>query len=170
MGQARRGRRSWRRPVAAALPQSRGRADSRRAQPPPQDLAAAEDLPQLHGRYLRYLIERACLWGLVLAPAQEGRAVAEAVALQVVEGHLAHELGSQRLPAGVFAAGPAVLRARRIPAAEPTVASIRFEKVDELAALGHFEARGAADVLQHAVAVVQPEQQRADARLAPVLV
>src|SRR5207344_3380799 len=53
----------------------------------------------------------AVLRPLVRAPAQKGRRVAEALALQVIVFHLAHALDAQRLPRQVLARAPAALPA-----------------------------------------------------------
>ena len=70
-----------------------------------------EDLLQRVRRDDLELVVAARFRRLVGAPAQEGRRVAEAVALQVVVLHLADALGAQRLPRQVLAGAPAAGRA-----------------------------------------------------------
>jgi hypothetical protein len=74
-------------------------------------VARAEDALQLVGGCDFQLIVAAILRRLVGTPAQELGAVPETRALHVVERHLAHALGPQRLPAQVLAAIPAAGRA-----------------------------------------------------------
>jgi hypothetical protein len=81
----------------------------------------AEHLLQLERGGDFQLVVAAVLRRLVVAPAQEGGGVAEAVALQVVVLDLDHALGPQRLPAQVLAAAPARLRAGHA-LASPTLA------------------------------------------------
>src|SRR5207253_11423579 len=70
-----------------------------------------EDLAELVGARDLELVVATGSGPLVRPPAQEGRRVAEAVALQVVVFHLAHPLDAQRLPREVLAGAPATLRA-----------------------------------------------------------
>src|SRR5439155_5468478 len=71
-----------------------------------------EDLGELVGTRHLELVVATCRGPLVRPPAQEGRGVAEAVALQVVVFHLAHAFDAQRLPGEILAGAPATLRAR----------------------------------------------------------
>src|SRR5881628_527426 len=68
-----------------------------------------EDLVELVGTRDLELVVTTGRGSLVRPPAQEGRAVAEAVALQVVVFHLAHALDAQRLPGEILAGAPATL-------------------------------------------------------------
>src|SRR5204863_8816936 len=68
---------------------------------------AAEDLLELRGRGFLELVVAALRWRLVRPPALEGGRVPEAVALQVIVGHLADALDAERLPGEVLAPVPA---------------------------------------------------------------
>src|SRR5690606_31079307 len=115
----------------------------------------------------------------VRPPTAERCGMAESVALEVVEGHLAHELWTDRLPRQVLAPVPARCGARQAPALRGRggfgqrplaprmvlhATSVRLEELDELGALCHRERRGHADVLEVAGIIPQAEQQRADER------
>ena len=110
--------------VPAALRPGAGAARSRRrpgiAGPVSAGGARAEDLLELvRGRDLE-LIVAAVRRRLVGPPAQEGRRVAEAIALQVVVLHLADALDPQRLPREILARAPAALAAGHALAARPS--------------------------------------------------
>src|SRR5207253_8563353 len=141
-----------------------------------------EDLGELVGTRHLELVVATGGGALVRPPAQEGRGVAEAVALQVVVFHLAHALDAQRLPGEILAGAPATLRARHAGAPRvglgPCSPGVLVQGVlaqgrelfHELLAHRYGEGRGHADVLQRAAVIVQAEQQRADrvlARLVP---
>ena len=94
----------------------------------------------------------------------------EAVALQVVERHLAHELGTQRLPLELLARVPVALGPwhpaggglHRLRPPGPRMAlervlPIGLELADELTPAGHAERGGHADVMQGAGLVVETE-------------
>ena len=76
------------------------------ASPEPDGRSLAGAVRGARGPSRPQLAEPALLRRLVLAPAQEARAVADAVARDVVERHLAHELGAEapphRLLVGLF--------------------------------------------------------------------
>ena len=109
--------------------------------------------------------------------------MAEAIALHVVVLHLAHALDPQRLPRQILAGAPAALaagHAARSPAhrRRPTRATddrrarrsrSGASSSTSSCARRHRERRGHADVMQPPAIVVQPEQQRADARPCPLL-
>src|SRR4051794_2628392 len=101
------------------------------------------------------LLQRALARLLVLAPAHELRAVADAVARDVIEVHLDHELRTQALPDELLV---------RLPAARLAAAALAgpvgLEETDELALLLRLEARRVADHAQLAIVVVGAEDQR----------
>ena len=120
----------------------------------------------------------------VRTPAPESGGVAEAVALEMVVGDLAHEDGVERLPAAgpcrrssatappacarrassLFELGP---RRPGVPSSDST--AVGGELVDQLAAPGRGERGRDPDVVEDAGVVEEPEQQRPDhaARLVP---
>src|SRR5690606_4285328 len=114
-------------------------------------------------------------------PAQERRGVTKAMALEVVVFHLAHALDAQRLPRQVLAAAPAALAAGHARGLLPDVGPLRpwvsfqrvlaqrRELVHERPPLSHLERRRDADVLQLALVIVEPKEQRAH-RITRVLV
>src|SRR6266516_4306747 len=129
-----------------------------------------EDLGELVGTRDLELVVTTDGGPLVRSPAQEGRGVAEAVALQVVVFHLAHALDAQRLPGEILAGAPATL-----PAGHAATARVRLrpfpprvlrqgllpqrgQLFHELFAHRHRERRSHADVLQRAAVIVQAEQ------------
>src|SRR5262249_48551340 len=139
-----------------------------------QAVLLAEDRRQLVGRRHLELIVAAVLRGSVGPPAQERRRVPETTALQVIVLHLADALDAKRLPGQVLARVPAALRARHALALVRRVRPFppgmvlersgaqRRQLGGERAPCGHRERGRDPDVLQRAVLVVQPEQQRAD--------
>src|SRR5206468_2237205 len=107
----------------------------------------------------------------------------EAIALQVIVGHLADALDAQRFPAEILAAVPSAGGARHAPVrrrltTRPLAPGVAFEgsltKRLELQRqrLASFDrkAGGDADVVKNAGGVVETEQQRAHHRSRPVLV
>ena len=139
----------------------------------------AEDPLQLVGRRDLELVVAAVPRRLVGAPAQEGRGVAEAVALHVVVRDLAHALEAAAAPSSDPCPVPAALRRRAAASASSLGAASAQSRqgcsssassrsgassIDELLALGLRERRGDADVVQRAVVVVEAEQERADHR------
>ena len=108
--------------------------------------------------------------------------MAEAVALQVIVLHLAHALDAHRFPREVLAGAPAALaagHARRVLAGARPVAprmrpqrvlAQRFQLGREAAPHVGGEGGRDADVVQRAVGVEEPEQQRADERALALLV
>src|SRR5262249_17026633 len=153
----------------------------------PRPKLLAEDLFELDWNCKGELLEGARARRLVGSPAQERGAVAESppaeprailgrlgVAWPVVEGDLAHPVRPQRVPIRHFLAGapptltaPATARPAFVGWAHETGApgielAVRLEKRHQLAFFGRLEGRGEPDVMQRAVVVVQPQQQRAD--------
>ena len=163
--------------AGAARPRRRhvGRLERRQR---PRTARRAEHLRELvSGRDLE-LIVAAVGRLLVRAPALEDRGVTEAIALQVVVLHLADALDAQRLPREILARAPAALpaghplsrRSRRrppTPATDARPARPSRSGASSSAsspALRHRERGRDADVMQRALVVVQPEQQRPDER------
>src|SRR5262249_35009553 len=70
-----------------------------------------EHLVELVGRRHVALVVAAIARRLVGPPSEEGRRVAEPIALQVVVLHLAHALDAERLPREVLAGAPATVSA-----------------------------------------------------------
>src|SRR5436190_2887129 len=126
-------------------------------------VAGAEDALELVGGRHLELIVTAIVWPLVRPPAQELRGVAEARALHVIVRDLTDSLGSQRLPAQVFAAVPPARRAgsplpgraRVVLRLGPVAPWMAFARIlterrqlgDELLAHRVRERRGDADVV-----------------------
>src|SRR5919107_4743506 len=97
---------------------------------------------------------------LVVAPAHELRAVAYAVAGDVVEPDLYDQLRTETLPDELLLGLPAAGLAR------PALAgAVGLEQLDQLAFLLCGEARGVADHVQLGFVVVHPEYERADGAL-----
>src|SRR5215207_1769585 len=111
-------------------------------------------------RLLIELVHRARLGRLVVAPALDLGAVADAPVGDVVEGDLDDELGANRDPFELTALRPA---ARLAAAALARL--VRSEEVDELALLLGGEAAGVPDLAQASVLVVEPEDERAHGAL-----
>src|SRR5439155_3646348 len=124
-------------------------------------LARAEDLREFFGHRGVELRVRAVTRIAVGAPAHELCRMPEAVALEVVEGHLADELGTQRLPLELLARVPAALGARhpaggRLHGFRPPRPRMALERVlpvglelaDKLAPAGHAERGRHADVVE----------------------
>ena len=140
----------------------------------------SEDLPELHRHRRVELLVGARRRLAVGAPALEARGVAEPVALQVLVRDLGDQLDAQRLPRQVLARVPPALPRRACAARSPglgvglgplaprvvvervVAVAARARRASSLARRGGEAARDA-DVVQHAVVVVEPEQQRADA-------
>ena len=95
--------------------------------------------------------------GLVLAPAQDLRPVADATAAGVVERDLDDQLGAERDPLEVLLALPAAGIA-----VAPLAGLVRRELAHERPLLGGLQPRGVPDPAQLAGVVVEPEDQRAD--------
>ena len=98
--------------------------------------------------------------GLVVAPAQDLGAVADAAGADVVEADLEHQLGPQRDPLEVTVGRPAAG-----VGGAALAGLIGRQRVDQLALLLRLQARGVADDAQLALAVVEAEDQRADRAL-----
>src|SRR4051812_1057732 len=103
-----------------------GRSPTAHPRPPPA--RGGSSAPQLLQRALPRL--------LVLTPAHELRAVADAVARDVVEVHFDHQLGTQSLPHELLVGLPAA----RLAAAA-LAGPVRLEETDELTLLLGLEAR-----------------------------
>src|SRR5262249_1482502 len=108
-----------------------------------------------------HLAQRALSRRLVRAPAQKARAVAEAIAAEMVVTDLDHELGSERLPFGRAFRRPAAGTARRLPG-ESWRRDEALELLGQRLAFRGFDVRGEADVMQQTGLVVEAEQERAD--------
>src|SRR5262249_34108851 len=109
-----------------------------------------------------HLVPRARGRILVGPEAKEARAVAKAVALELVEAHLADELRLDGVPVKLLAARPAALPARdALVAALP--GRLQLGQVGlELAPHGSREPRAVADEVERAVVGVEAEQERRD--------
>src|SRR5581483_12102969 len=118
---------------------------------------------QLHriGGLLLQLLEGALLRRLVRAPAQDGCAVAEALAGEMVVADFDHELRFQRTPLRRALGRPAAGAARRI-AGEAGRGDQRFQLVGKRKLLVALDGGGEADMVQQAGVVVEAQQQRAD--------
>src|SRR5713101_1917872 len=142
-------------------------------------LSATENLLQLHGHWYVELRVGARCRIAVGAPVHEACGVAEAVALEVLVRHFGDQLDTDRLPAQILAAGPATLGARpalrRIagisfcpPAPRVFVeraGAVRRQLLQQLFADRRGKAAGDAHMVEHTVAVEQPEQQRPNSPL-----
>src|SRR5437762_6532213 len=148
---------------------------TRATSPSSRPTSGAEDVGQLRGNDDLELVVGAGLGIAVGAPALEVGRVAEALALHVLVGDLANKLGAQRLPRHVLALAPAAepaghrapRRSDRLRPPGPRVAvegvlPVGRQLVDQLLAPAHGERAGDADVVEVAVRVVEPEQQRPD--------
>src|SRR5262245_15313844 len=151
----------------------------------PTSSVLPEDLLQLHRRGHLELRIRAVLRRLVGAPALDVGGVAEAAALHVVVGDLDDALDAQRLPGEIFLGVPARghagaplspggfvhgLGPTRPRVAREGVVAQRRELLDQGLALLLLEAGGDADVMQHALGVVEAEEQGAQQGALAVLV
>src|SRR5687767_5624617 len=97
---------------------------------------------------------------LVVAPADELRAVAYAVTGDVVEADLDNELGAEALPDQLLLGLPAARLARAALAG-----AVRLEQAEQLPLLLGAEPRGVAHDVEVAAVVVHPEYQRANGAL-----
>src|SRR5579872_6096886 len=102
------------------------------------------------------LLEGALPRGLIFAPAQQFCAVAEALAGDVVEAHLHHQFGAQRLPFGAAVRAPSARTAGGF-AGEAWRLAEGFELARKARAFGVGDRRGEADVVEFAGSVVQAE-------------
>src|SRR4051794_36024977 len=100
------------------------------------------------------LLHQALARLLVVAPAKEPRAVADAVAGDVVEGDLADELGPQPLPDELLVGLPAARLARAL-----LVGPVGLEDAEQLALLLRGEPRRVAHHVEPAVVVVEPQDE-----------
>src|SRR5467141_636026 len=116
-----------------------------------------EEVLQLDRRFGLELGERARLRILVGPPAHEADAVPESPVFESIEGHLADELGAQRLPGQIAVLRPAARPTRCAATLKTGAPAQRLQPRHQLAPLGVIEARGMADVLQR-FPVVDPEQ------------
>ena len=150
-------RRARRRAVAAELPQGR-RTRAARVAAESRDEARLGSAPAAAiERELLQLIDRALARRLVLAPAHDLRAVADAPVADVVVADLDDELGAQRDPLEVAVGGPAA----RLAAAA-LAGLVGRELAEQLALARGGEGRAVADGAQAAVGLVEAEDQRAD--------
>src|SRR5262245_34965932 len=117
---------------------------------------------------LLQLLERALRRRLVLAPAHERRAMAEAVAGHMIIADLDHEFGTERLAVGRALGAPAAGAARRI-AGEARRLDQALEHPGQLGALATRQGRGETDMVESAGVVVEAEQQRADLPACPLI-
>src|SRR3954471_20776609 len=106
---------------------------------------------------LLQLLHRALGRLLVVAPALDLRAVADAVVGDVVEGHFDDELGAQADPFEVAAGRPA-----RGAAGAALAGLVGRQASRQLALLLGAEAAGVADLAQPAVGLVEPQDDRAE--------
>src|SRR5258705_7772819 len=86
----------------------------------------------------------------------------------MIEADLDHKLGLQRLPFARALGRPAAWPARRV-AGEAGRRDEVLELGGQRRLLLPWDARGEADMMQQAVIVIEPEQQRADHRLSFVV-
>jgi hypothetical protein len=84
--------------------------------------------------------------------------VPEPVAGHVVEPHLDHEFGSQRLPFAAAPGAPAARAAGRFSSEAGRLAK-RLQPAGQRAPFGVRDRRGEADVIELAIGVVETEQQ-----------
>src|SRR6266498_1206430 len=128
---------------------------------PPRD-PLPEEAPEVDVGRANELLERALLSRLVRSPSHEPRSMADPVAGDLVERHLAHELGTKLLVRKVLAMGPPAhgrLSGWRLGRGALTV---RAKLLHQLATGLLVESGGEADLPQLAVRSVQPQQQRTD--------
>src|SRR5690606_6775704 len=154
-------------PARSSGARSRTRAGGRASR-------TAQDLPEVVPHRLLQLRVGAAARGAVRAPAAEpGRVPEPLTVLHVVVGHLGHQFRPQRHPGQVLLARPAARRPRqpgrlvrrllrpgrpRMP--RHVVHPQRRQLLDQLRPALHRERRRHPHVLQDALVVVQPEQQR----------
>src|SRR6202034_2548844 len=146
-GGARPGGGPRRRAVAAELRQAARRAPAGSAEPGAQG-----------ERWLAQLVVAALAWRLVLAPAQDLRAVADAPVADVVIADLDDELGAQLDPLEVAVCAPA---ARLAAAARPGL--VGPQALEQLALLSRVETRAVADDAELPIGLVQSQDKRPDA-------
>src|SRR5437667_50739 len=101
----------------------------------------------------------------VRPPADEARAVPEAVLLQLVVAHLADELRLDRVPVELLAPRPAALASRDSVAADRTGRPQLRQLLLELAPHRRRKAGAVADEVEPALSVVEAEQERRDPTL-----
>src|SRR4051812_38889634 len=118
---------------------------------------------QLHriDRFLLQLIQHALPRRLVRTPAQDGGAVAETFAAEMIVADFDHQLGFQRTPLGRTFGGPAARAARRV-AGESRRSDQSFEFCGQRGLLLALDRGGESDVMQQPCIVVEAEQQRTD--------
>src|SRR6185437_4004901 len=100
------------------------------------------------------LRHRALARRLVGPEAQQGRAVPEPLARDVVEAHFHHELGTQLVPVALPAVVPAARAARRA-AGEALAAFQPLQPRRERRPLGARDRRGEADMIEPSLAVIE---------------
>src|ERR1041385_973338 len=139
---------------------------------PGNDAGESGKSPQeLHriDRLLLQLVQRALTRRLVGAPAQDGGAVAETLAAEMVVADFHHQLRLQWAPLRGALGRPAARAARRV-AGEAWLADQRFELCSQRQLLLALDCGSEADMMQQPPIIVQTEQQRADHLLARKLV
>ena len=99
----------------------------------------------------------------VVAPAHEGRRVADPPVLHAVDRDLGDQHRLQRDPRSVLAGAPAALAAGRAAALEALASLEGPQRLEHVASLLRLERRRMPDVVQGPVVAVQPQEQRADA-------
>src|SRR6266511_1852596 len=112
----------------------------------------------------RQLVERALLGALVVPPPDERGGVAEAVALELVVADLAYQLRAERGPHRLLGAGPS-RGATGSPALAERLRLARLvlrQLLPQALAFGGAERRRVAHEVEHALAVVQPQEERPD--------
>src|SRR5262245_41354034 len=167
------------------FPKANGRRRRRSIQTkhPALSSGSAKDLLELvRGRDLELIVAAVCRL-FVGTPALKDGGVTETRSLHVVVLDLADALDPQRLPREILAGAPTALPARHpghlarveLGPFAPRMAfegadAQRRELLDQLAPLLHRERGRHADVMQRAFRAVQPEQQRSNERVSPILV
>src|SRR6185312_8543977 len=99
---------------------------------------------------------------LVRTPADEARAVPEAILFELVVAHLADELRLDRVPVELLAACPAALAAGHPVAADRSPSAQLRKLFFELAPHRCGETGAVPDEVEPALLVIEPEQQRGD--------
>src|SRR5262249_7214814 len=115
-----------------------------------------------------HLVHGALLRQLVRAPSQELRSMAKAVTSKMVIPNFDHEFGLYGLPLRRAPGGPSARAARRVAGESGRRDELlELDRQRFLVVAGY--RRGEADVMQKAVVVIEPEQQRADHQFALIV-